>query len=428
LIYGIGQGSCASHIRWALLNQLVLAALEEKFDCIRLVAIDGVEEHVRPVDSFVDDTTCGVIDDDITAEPVSSADLELVEREEELIEKMEDIMQYFLYLLQVEGGDLAPENKCAWFLIAFPWKDGIAKMVQIKESQKGINLTSKSEGTTVGIKRKEPSDSHHTIGFHLQGNVKTDSHKKVMRKKAEAYGEAIRGSILKRGENSTAYNCFYMPSIAYGTPVTTLTFKECDDLQKLVVNAILPKMGITSKSPIAVVFGTPGYGGIGRDHLAVVQSHGQLQYLPGHLRCRDTTGQLIRMIMEFTQMECGCTGNVFEQSYKQYVGAIIDEKWITSIWAHLERCEATVKIRGLWKPKYGRENDNTIMETITASGSFRPVETREINRCRLYLQVFYTSDIADNNGKTLEAWVVKGQRQSSRKSIWEWSVQQIPTV
>jgi hypothetical protein len=77
-----------------------------------------------------------------------------------------------------------------------------------------------------------------------------------------------------------------MSSIAYGTPVTALSFKECDDLQKPVVNAILPKMGITSKA--------------------------------------------------------------------------------------------------------------------SASGRFRPVEMREINRCGLYLQVFYTSDIVDNSGKNLE--------------------------
>jgi hypothetical protein len=134
------------------------------------------------------------------------------------------------------------------------------------------------------------------------------------------------------------------------------------------------------------------------------------------------------MIMEFTQMECGCTGHIFEQSYKQYPGAIIDENWITSIWSHLERCEATVKITGMWKPTYGRENDNAIMETITASGRFIPVEIREINRCRLYLQVFYTSDIADNSGKTFEPWVVKGQRQSTLKSKWEWPVQQRPTA
>jgi hypothetical protein len=74
-----------------------------------------------------------------------------------------------------------------------------------------------------------------------------------------------------------------MPFIAYRTPVTTLTFKECGDLQKPVVNAILPEMGITSKAPRAVVFRTARYGGIELDHLTAVQSHRKLQYLLGHL-------------------------------------------------------------------------------------------------------------------------------------------------
>jgi hypothetical protein len=201
-----------------------------------------------------------------------------------------------------------------------------------------------------------------------------------------------------------------MPSITYGTPATTLSHKECNDMQKPVVNAILTKMGITSRAPREVAFDTARYGVIGLDHLAAVKSHGQLQYLLGHLRCKDTTGHLIRMIMEFTQMECGCTGNVFEQLYKQYSGSIIDENWITAIWAHLERYEATVKITGLWKPTHGRDNDNAIMETITASGRFIPVDIREINICRLYLQVFFTSDITENSGKNLEPSVLKGQR------------------
>jgi hypothetical protein len=116
------------------------------------------------------------------------------------------------------------------------------------------------------------------------------------------------------------------------------------------------------------------------------------------------------MMMEFPQMECGYTGNVLEQSNKQYARAIIDEKWITAIWAHLERCEATVKVTGLCKPAHGREKDSAIMGTLTASGRFKPAEIRDINICRLYLQVFFTSDTADNIGKNLEPWVLKGQR------------------
>jgi hypothetical protein len=62
-------------------------------------------------------------------------------------------------------------------------------------------------------------------------------------------------------------------------------------------------MGITSKAPRAVVFGTARHGGIGTYHLTAVQSHGQLQYILGHLQCQDTTGQLICTMMEFTQIE-----------------------------------------------------------------------------------------------------------------------------
>jgi hypothetical protein len=44
----------------------------------------------------------------------------------------------------------------------------------------------KSEGTTLGINQKATSDSHQTLGFHLQGDGKSDAHKKVMREEAEA--------------------------------------------------------------------------------------------------------------------------------------------------------------------------------------------------------------------------------------------------
>jgi hypothetical protein len=85
LLYGIGQGGCTSPILWALLNQLLLTALGEKLYCIRLVAVDGVDEHVLPDASFVDDTTTGVMNDDTKMDPVPVEDKELTKREDDLI-------------------------------------------------------------------------------------------------------------------------------------------------------------------------------------------------------------------------------------------------------------------------------------------------------------------------------------------------------
>jgi hypothetical protein len=69
------------------------------------------------------------------------------------------------------------------------------------------------------------------------------------------YTTAIRNSTLQHGECSMAYDAYYMPSLAYGTTATTLSYKECEDVQRAVVAAILPKMGIVRNAARNVVFG-----------------------------------------------------------------------------------------------------------------------------------------------------------------------------
>jgi hypothetical protein len=123
-----------------------------------------------------------------------------------------------------------------------------------------------------------------------------------------------------------AYNSFYMPSLGYGVPATTLKKEECEDIQRPVVNAILPKMGIARSAPSKVVFGTKRYGGLCLTHLAALQGKIRLQYLLGHLRCGDTTGELVQMMLEYTQLECGCRGNLLQQDYKNYECLLLKKK------------------------------------------------------------------------------------------------------
>jgi hypothetical protein len=116
LLHGIRQGVCASPILWALLNQLILTALGEKFYCIILVAVDGEEEHVRPGDSFVDDTIAVVMNDNTIMYPVPVKVTYLTQSEDDFSGQIQTIIQLFIDLLQFTDGDLAPE-KCVWFLI-----------------------------------------------------------------------------------------------------------------------------------------------------------------------------------------------------------------------------------------------------------------------------------------------------------------------
>jgi hypothetical protein len=113
------------------------------------------------------------------------------------------------------------------------------------------------------VKRKYLEEGHRTLGFQISGDGKCNAQKKAMKEKAILYDEAIRCSTMWKGESSMAYNAFYMPSLGYGTPATTLSMKDCEEIQIPVVNAILPKMGISQTAPRAIVFGTAQYGGLG---------------------------------------------------------------------------------------------------------------------------------------------------------------------
>jgi hypothetical protein len=204
-------------------------------------------------------------------------------------------------------------------------------LLQTREQHRGISLLSRATGSTSGIKRKTPESGQRTLGFHMTGDDRCSAHKKVMKEKAFLFGEAIMFSSLWRNESAVAYNSFYLPSLGYGMCATTLSFQECEDIQRPVVNAILPKMGINRKASIAVVFGTAQFGGLGLYHLATLEGHSRLQYLLGHLRCGDHTGQLMRILIEYTQLECGTMEKILEQDYNRFSNCIINKNWITEI-------------------------------------------------------------------------------------------------
>jgi hypothetical protein len=55
------------------------------------------------------------------------------------------------------------------------------------------------------------------------------------------------------------------------------------------------------------------------------------------------------------------------------------------------------------------------MESLTETEEFSAKELKEINRCRIYLRVFYISDIATHAGQGITDWAQKERRNAGRK-------------
>jgi hypothetical protein len=208
-----------------------------------------------------------------------------------------------------------------WYLISHRWKDGKPRLLQKHSSHRGIKIVSRSTNMESGVKRKAPDEGHRTLGLCMTGDGTCSARKKVMNEKVSLYTTAIQCSSMWKGGSRLAYNSFYLPSLGYGTPTTTLTQQGCYNIQKPVVNAILPKMGISRKAPMVIIFGTAHCGGLGLEHLADYQGHSHLQYLMGHLLCDSTTGKLMRSMLDYTQLEwlySKCVGTRLRKVFKYY--------------------------------------------------------------------------------------------------------------
>jgi hypothetical protein len=63
-----------------------------------------------------------------------------------------------------------------------------------------------------------------------------------------------------------------------------------------------------------------------------------------------------------------------------------------------------------------------MMEALTETEESTATELKEINRCMIYLRVFYISDIASHDGQGIAEWARKGRRDAGRKSSSSWKV------
>jgi hypothetical protein len=84
----------------------------------------------------------------------------------------------------------------------------------------------------------------------------------------------------------------------------------------------------------------------------------------------------MRMIIEYTQLECGTMENILEQDYNKSSNCIINHKWITEIRQHLHNCKATVAVQPKMEAAFGthqRHSNRGLSDPPTNSleGSYR---------------------------------------------------------
>jgi hypothetical protein len=110
----------------------------------------------------VEDTTAGIMDEDVTKDPAPIRVKEVTDDEKSMVKMLEYIIHLFLDLLQVTGGDWAPK-KYVWYLIAHRWNKGMPTLLANTASHSVILMTSKATGRRSTVKRKAVTQGHSTF-------------------------------------------------------------------------------------------------------------------------------------------------------------------------------------------------------------------------------------------------------------------------
>jgi hypothetical protein len=421
-LFGPGQGSTIGPFLWLLCFCLIADIVDATGIYIKLSSVDQSIHSSCTGDAFVDDSYLG-------ASSTHSPDQnELFSTSQKLHQKsavgnLQRLSQHWEKLLFSTGGAIN-FSKSFWVLVGWHWSNSTPVMLAPELSADTLKLTEGYSTETIKVPRISPYSSYRTLGVYISPSGSCTKAVQILREKADDYASKIITSTLNREEALTSYLQYFLPKLGFPLPVLTLTEKLCSYVQAPALNAFLPKVHLNQHTARSIIHGPSEYGGLTIPHAYYLQSSGQLNLLISHLRAKDKTSYLIVISMSSLQLLTGSHIPFFHLPYTKYA-KWIESSWLTSIWECVSRVKFTLIIRNSWVPVLQRTNDLSLM-AFFVSLNFKPKQLIALNRCRLYLQVIFLSDIVSADGTTIIPHVLSGQKLTDRISMLKWPVQQLP--
>jgi hypothetical protein len=163
-------------------------------------------------------------------------------------------------------------SKCFWFLLAWKWEQGKAKLHSATTAPGKLEMTSEGDlDTTTTIKHIQVTDSYRTSGVFISPSGSNAGAITILNDIAQTYCLLLAGSTLTHQESLTGYLQYFLPKIWYQPPLLSLCKCECDKIMSPVYMALLPKLHVNRNTSRAIIHGPELYGGLSLPNLHVVQ-------------------------------------------------------------------------------------------------------------------------------------------------------------
>ena len=167
---------------------------------------------------------------------------------------------------------------------------------------------------TVPITQINPNDrslQYRSLGVRLPGTLENTKEFTVMLMKSRRFAKFLAACPLTRYEALISYSQFFIPSVAYGAVELSLTHVEIEQLHRIYIPRLLPRLGYQSSFPRAVTFAPKIVGGIGLVPLNTIITQRKITFMIRQFRAHADLGKVLLINLRWTQIQAGRRAPLF---------------------------------------------------------------------------------------------------------------------
>ena len=380
-VWGLGQGISWAGSCW----QFTATTLENclKNHCSGAILTNPVGDITveQFMKFFIDDTTkiCNT-----------------TSKERTLLEQTTFNMQKHSNFVASTGGSLALD-KCRFFLVNFEFDDNHDPYMLSSEELPGeLIITDILTGSEHAIKRVEPHEARKTLGCFVSPSHNQIPQFQALKQIILEWKKQMTFSSLSNMLILQAYETILKPKLVYRFSTTSLSFDQCEELVRLIRPLILHAHRAHQTFPKVILEASSLYGGFNMVHFYDIQGYEKLKFMKYHMQLQDSTGVVMLLSLQYTQMMIGVERLFFNLPYNDYA-FLTTHTWLTNLWEFVDKNSLSLEIKQQFLIPFQRHNDCYIMDILHPH--FSSDELIRINKIRISLKLLFLSDVADNIGR-----------------------------
>lgn len=206
-------------------------------------------------------------------------------------------------------------------------------------------------------------------------------------------------------------------TLEYPLPATTISATDCNRIMWPALQAALPQCHIQCRFPRSLLNAPISAMGLGLPSLYLTQLQQHIMILLQHRHEDSITGRLIRATTETLCLELGTDHYPLDLPWHRW-GHLATPTWLTFTWKGLS--EQGLRVTDTTaSPTSPHWHDTLIMDFLEPRIQDKSV-LFAINHCRLFLCLFWLSDLVSADSELFDPLIVQGQPSFSRMSQCHW--------